>query len=97
MASESESLPETGSGSVALTEALADRLPVAADETSTVRITLLLVPAAMVPRLQVTVPEEWVHVDDPGTVPRKLVEVGTDVVTVTPLASEGPLLAVLRV
>ena len=93
---EARSLPGTESASLPPTDAWLTMFAVAAAEMSNVTMQVAIAPSARLPTVQVKVPA-------PGTIAQGAVatgllrEAGKVSVTVTPVASPGPLLVTLSV
>ena len=86
------------SGSLAVTRAVLVIVPVVEESTVTTMVTVAVLPLAMSPKLQVTMPSAslqgppWLGLAD-----TKVTPAGKVSVTITPVASEGPVLPIERV
>lgn len=90
-------LPATGSVSLPVTVAVLEIGPVVPESTVTVTVTVAVPPLTILPSVPVIVPAALVAVPWLDVAETKVTPAGKTSVTVTPVASLGPMLVTVRV
>ena len=97
VAAKAELLDVLGSGSPPVTLAVLTRMPPAVGLTVTLIVTVVGLPAAITPRVQVSVAPPRLHVGGPGEDETKVTPAGSASVRVTAVAVDGPALLTVTV